>query len=74
MVRRIYPCGTTPYQRAVPRSRPRGAVGVTNAAQTAPSGAASGQGQGAYPHQIVHGGRERKHPPDARGPAMPEFA
>ena len=74
MVRRVCPGGTTPYQRAVPHDRPRGAVGVTNAAHMVPLGAASGQGQGAYPHQIVDGGRERKHPPDPRGPAMPEFA
>ena len=74
MVRRVGPGGTTPDQSAEPRYRPRSAVGVTNAAPTDPSGAASGQGQGAYPHQIVDGGRERKHPPDARGPAMPEFA
>lgn len=74
MVRRVCPGGTTPYQSAVPRHRPRGAVGVMNAAPSDPSGAASGQGQGAYPHQIVDGGREGKHPPDPRGPAMAEFA
>ena len=74
MVRRIYPGGTTPYQRAVSRYRPAVRFGVTNAAPTDPSGAASGQGQGAYPHQIVDRGRERKYPPDPRGPAMPEFA
>ncbi len=50
MVRRVGPGSTAPYQSAVPRYRPRGAVGVTNAAPTDPSGAASGQGQGAYPH------------------------
>ncbi len=74
MVSRVCPGNTTVYQRAVPYYRPRGAVGVTNAAHTAPSGAAFGQGQGAYPHQIVDRGRERKHPPDPRGPAMSEFA